>query len=63
MKGKSSNFKPGGVVLEGPAKLKGEALFVKCGSVNILIPSICSKKVECPIHVIVFSDLLDFKYL
>ena len=27
--GKSSIFKPGGVVLEGPMKLKGEALLVK----------------------------------
>ena len=29
MSGKSSNNKPGGVVLEGPAKITGDALFVR----------------------------------
>ena len=42
--GKSSMSKPGGVVLDGPAKTTGDARLVKWGSVKILIPSTCMRK-------------------
>ena len=50
--GNCSIVSAGGVERFGPAKLIGEARSEKIGSVSILSPLTCSKKVLCPIHVI-----------
>ena len=59
--GKSSADKPGGVNRFGPAKLSGEALGVRCGSVRMFIPPYCISKVEWPIQGSVRSSLFSFK--
>ena len=59
--GKSSIDNPGGVSLFGPAKLTGEALCVKWGSVRIFKPFYCINNVEYPTHVSVGISRLSFK--